>query len=298
MITKLTNNIVDNKYERLSLQLVLFFALYLFSSLSGDAQTLSGTIIDLKTKEVLPFVHVGVINKNIGVISDDKGHFVIDLSSVTNQEQVVFSMIGYETFFLPKGEIKSDQMRIVLTPKEYQLEEIVVKPIDVIETIKLGRVKPSKTTTGQSGLEKFGYGGEWGIQIKHEGKNYLLEDVNFHTRFNTVDSVLFRINIYPVVDELPGESILNNQLYVTSYAKDKWISKNILSENIIINDDIIVTFELVQIWYSEKGENQLFYTHGKGYAEGKSYSRDTSFDQWKINERGPIAMYVTGRVLP
>ena len=43
-----------------------------------------------------------------------------------------------------------------------------------------------------------------------------------------------------------------------------------------------------------KGNNQLFYTHGKGYEEGMSFSKDSSFDNWKVNERGPIAMYVTG----
>ncbi|MEM6380451.1 MAG: hypothetical protein AAF705_19860, partial [Bacteroidota bacterium] len=56
----------------------------------------------------------------------------------------------------------------------------------------------------------------------------------------------------------------------------------------------IVTFELVQIWYSSQGENYLFYTHGKDYKEGMSFSKDSSFDSWKVNQRPPIAMFVTG----
>jgi len=127
--------------------------------------------------------------------------------------------------------------------------------------------------TGQSGTKEYGWGGEWGLKIFSDEKTYLIQDINFHTRFNTVDSVLFRINIYDIKNELPFKSLLRENIFVKSFKGDKWISKNLLEENLVISDDIIVTIELLRIWYSEKGGNYLFFTHGKRYEKGLSFSR-------------------------
>jgi hypothetical protein len=240
------------------------------------------------------FVHIGVQGKNLGVISDDQGNFRLDLSSMDEDESVSFSILGYETTQLSKVSILKENLVVKLHPISYRLNEIVVKGVKKQDEIKIGRFKATKTTTGQSGIDKFGFGGEWGIKIKHPGEDYYLKEVNFHTRFNTVDSVLYRINVYHLDQDLPGESILKKEVFTKSYRKDKWISSNLLSQNLMIEEDIIITFELVQIWYRSKGKNALFYTHGKGYEEGMSYSKDSSFDNWSINKRPPIAMYVTG----
>lgn len=275
-------------------QLSLLLCLVLFSVPQiGQSQTCNGLVMDRETNEKLPFVHIGVKGKNIGVISDDKGQFKLDLSRVDNDESISFSIIGYKTTHLSKSSALKENLIVKLKPISYELKEIVVKGKEQKE-IKIGRIKTTKTTTGQSGVDKFGYGGEWGVKIKYPGESYYLKDVNFHTRFNTVDSVLYRINVYKLDQDLPGKSILQKEVFTKSYRKDKWISSSILSQNLIIEEDIIVTFELVQIWYRSKGENQLFYTHGKGYDEGMSFSKDSSFDNWKVNERAPIAMYVTG----
>ena len=252
-------------------------------------------MIDSTTKEVLPFVHIGVKGKNIGVISDDKGRFSIKLEKVSGGEQLYFSIIGYETKSILVGGLNSERIEVAMKAKSYNLNEITVKPNELLAAQKMGRYKTTKITTGQSGEGKFGFGGEWGIKITFEGQEYVIEDINFHTRFNTVDSALFRLNVYKMLGEMPGESILQNEIFVKSYRKDKWVSKNVLPENLIIRDDIIVTFEFIQIWYSNKGSNALFYTNGKGDSEGLSYSRDSSFDEWKINEKPPIAMYISVR---
>ncbi|HMQ48757.1 MAG TPA: carboxypeptidase-like regulatory domain-containing protein [Saprospiraceae bacterium] len=261
------------------------------------AQTIHGIVLDKTTKEALPFVHIGILNENRGVISDDQGLFEMDVSHLSTDKNIVFSMIGYHAISMSIREIQGNNLRIELEPRGYLLNEVVVKPAEVAGITKLGRHKLTKTTTGQSGVKKFGFGGEWGIRIKYKGQKYQIEDVNFHTRFNTVDSVLYRINIYTFEGDLPAGTILSHPVYVKSYAKDKWISKNVLSEQLIVQEDIIVAFELVQIWYNSKGENHLFYSMGQGYDAGKSYSRPSSQAPWEIDERGPIALYITARLL-
>jgi hypothetical protein len=278
---------------------MFFIAVILFSLTSFNcySQQIKGIVIDENTGEKLVYVHIGVEDRNVGTISDDQGEFQIELEKIDNNEKILFSSIGYETKVLIKSSIEKDKLVIKLKPTIYELEEVIVtttKNKSENKRIKLGRYKLTKTTTGQSGIDKFGFGGEWGIQIKYTGIKYYLEEVNFHTKFNTVDSVLYRINVYNAEGGLPTK--LNMTQFVKSYKKDKWIKANFLSHDLLIEDDIIVTFELVRIWYSKKGDNYLFYTHGKNYKEGMSYSKNSSFDKWKVNERPPIAMYITGIV--
>ncbi|MEO0731976.1 MAG: carboxypeptidase-like regulatory domain-containing protein [Bacteroidota bacterium] len=262
-------------------------------SASLAAQTVTGSVLDATTQEPLAYVHIGVPGKNLGVISTDVGTFRIDLSTVGPEEKIRFSILGYETRELKKAAFLDGEMKVQLRPIAYPIEGILVTSTKS-EKLRLGRDGITKTTTGQGGVEKFGYGGEWGLRIQHEGQDYYLETINFHTRFNTMDSVLFRINVYAIADGLPGKSLLTKPQFTTSYKKDKWITTDMLTHELLVTEDVIITFELVRIWYGKRGGNLLFYTHGKDYSEGRSFSRESSFAAWEVDKRAPLAMYVTG----
>ncbi|MGD1891682.1 MAG: hypothetical protein ACFB15_13955 [Cyclobacteriaceae bacterium] len=107
-----------------------------------------------------------------------------------------------------------------------------------------------------------------------------------------MDSVLFRISIYSVEDNLPDSSLLQQELFVKSYKRDKWITKDISSQQLIIDQDVIVTFEVVQLWRSSSGNNALFFTHGKGYDRGGTYTRASSLAPW-TTKGIPITLYIT-----
>lgn len=265
-----------------------------FSGLYG--QRIYGVVSDEKTNEPLPYVHIGVEGKNLGVISRDDGSFEADLSGATPEDKLVFSIIGYETKSWVVGELKSGRMDIRMAPKTYKLKEVVIRPGKAVVE-KLGRYTPSKITIGQSGLKEFGFGGEWGLRITPNARSYALNDLQFHIRFLTVDSMLFRINMYKVDNDMPGESILDRELFMTGYKNKKWIIRDLKTENIVINHDVIVTVEVVRVWFSKRGENRIFFTHGKGYAEGRSYYRASSQAKWTVDEYPPITLYLSAERL-
>jgi CarboxypepD_reg-like domain len=256
------------------------------------AQWVKGTVSDAQTKEPLAYVHIGVVNQNRGVISHDDGKFEIDLTGLSPEGELTFSMIGYEVKKLKIASLKEQAEDVKLTPKTYQLKEVIVKSTKIKKPIKLGRYTATKTTTGNSNTDHYGFGGEWGLRIFMDGKKYRLADVQFHLRFNTMDSVLFRINIYSVQNDLPHESLLTKEAFVKSYRNKKWIVKDMVGEGLVLNQDVIVTFELVRLWYG-KGDNQLFFTHGEGYELGQTYTRASSLDQWQVDQRPPIAMFIS-----
>jgi 6-pyruvoyl-tetrahydropterin synthase len=256
-----------------------------------------GIVKDAVSDVPLPYVHIGVPGKDLGVISQLDGSFEIDLSLAEENDSLSFSSVGYRRQSFLIGALKNDSLHVSLEDEEYVLKEITVSDTELVNLAKMGRTNPTKTTTGETEVIDFGFGGEYGIRINTEGRRYVLQDINFHLRFNTTDSVLFRINIYDIENGLPGKSILKENLLMTSHKKEKWISKDVSDRKIVIDQDVIVTYEVLQIWRSSRTHNFLFFTWGDGYEEGSQFHRHSSFDSWSTeNGAFPIALYVTGRL--
>lgn len=260
------------------------------------AQTADGIVVDAKTQKPLPYVQIGVPGKNVGVISHDDGKFQIDLSKLETNDTLLFSMIGYEIAKVSYRVIAGGNYKVQLHTTSRRLLEVQIKGKEIVDLVKLGRFENTKTTTGHSGNDEFGYGGEWGLRIFNDGKTYRVYNAALHLRFNTVDSVLFRINFYKVSNDMPGESLLDKEIFVTAHKRDNWIMRNLDGDNLVIAEDIIVTVEVVRIWYSKSGENALFFTHGGNYERGSTYSRKSSFAPWEVKKRPPITLYITGRI--
>ncbi len=269
------------------------------TSLNQQEKVVRGKLTVDKTGEPLPFATIGVPGKNLGTISRPDGSYAVNLSEASATDSLVFSTLGYERKAFLVSDLQSSQLDVQLKPQAIVLQEVTItrkKDKPVLE--KIGRYKPSKTTRGQSGIKEFGFGGEYGILIKKHEKVYEMQDVNFHMRFNSTDSILFRINIYSVADGLPSRSILDRDLFVTSKRGKKWISKDVTDRKIIVDRDLFISFEVIRIWYSDSGQNNIFYTYGSAYPEGGVYLRRSSMDRWILGEPDgfPITLYVTGSI--
>jgi len=258
-------------------------------------QVVHGLVSDRKTKEPLPYVHIGVAGKNMGVISREDGSFKIDLSEAAREDTLIFSMIGYESQFYSVRQVQ-ERTDIKLTPVVYQSNEFVIfRDTRARPEIKMGRHTPTKAADGKSGIEDYGVGGEIGLKISPKGGKYFVNDARFHMQSHTVDSILFRINLY-LVDEndMPAESVLQREIYATARKKMQWIVAELRDQNIVMEEDLIVTYELVRVWFAKGGENHMFFTSGEGYDEGGVYYRHSSQAAWTTDvSRGPAAMYLT-----
>lgn len=282
--------IMNSPSQKIILKVFLILLLSTVQINSVYSQTLTGKVTDLKTKEPLAYVHIGVLNKNMGTISKEDGAFSINLSSASSADQLVFSMIGYETVKIEIGKINEYVLSIKMIPKVYELKEVIVRAKRIKEPLKLGRYETTRTTTGQSGYVDYGYGREWGLQIFNEGKKYRVLDVRFHMRFNTVDSALFRVHVYSVKDGLPDESLLRKETLVKSYKNDHWIICYIEDQDLVVAQNVIVTYEVVRFWSKRGEQNQFFFTHGSGYDRGQAFSRESSGDAWKIDQAPMVVL--------
>lgn len=97
--------------------LSLLFPLTLFSQIRG-------IIIDKTTGEPIPYSNIWVENEFLGTTSDYSGNFKLNDSLINRN--ILISAIGYEKqkFFIEKRSFE-----VLLVPKFYEIEEVVVKPI-------------------------------------------------------------------------------------------------------------------------------------------------------------------------
>lgn len=104
------------------LSLLLFFLL--FSKVSFCQKC--GIIVDIKTKNGIPYTTIASSNKQKGVLADEKGKFCLTLA-ISQNDSIVVSALGYKIKTLSISEyLKSDT--IYLQEKNISLSEVIVNP--------------------------------------------------------------------------------------------------------------------------------------------------------------------------
>jgi hypothetical protein len=104
------------------------FILLCYSGLSQNI--LKGRVITEETKKPLSSASVYLNNTSLGVITDDKGSFVLR-PIPSGKVTLVVSCIGYETYakFIDPRDY-SKEMTIILKPKPEELPGVVLVPLD------------------------------------------------------------------------------------------------------------------------------------------------------------------------
>ena len=87
------------------------------------AQGISGTVVDMQSKQAIPFVNISIQGKATGVSTNDAGHFQIDVSG--DNLKLVFSHINYKKQEITLSELITNAV-IQLQPKANELGGIIV----------------------------------------------------------------------------------------------------------------------------------------------------------------------------
>jgi len=101
---------------------ILFF---LLTAHIIKAQFISGKILDASTQQPLPYVNIGVLNKNLGTVSDEYGDFSLKLNPELLLDTLRFSMIGFgKKDFVVKDYLVQEKVEnIILLHEEALLLE-------------------------------------------------------------------------------------------------------------------------------------------------------------------------------
>lgn len=236
--------------------------------------TVSGVIKENDSKEVIPYVSIGIFEKNVGVISNESGRFTITIPAALDNDTLSISCLGYHS---QKIAIKllSPEYTFYLEKKDYMLEPITVSP-KVVKvkgrensnglTIILQRKDPNKSLSG----------GEMAMLFKNS-KKIKLKEVKFFIAQNGYDTLRLRINIYNAKKTNVEDRLYIKSSIITITNKETgWFSLDLTDDVITVNDDYLIALEIVDV-VPEIGKFAL-----KGMLKpfGKSYIRDVSFGKW------------------
>lgn len=267
------------------------FIILLLLSLSleiGFSQAISGKVFDQKSEKPLPYVHIGIVGKNMGTVSDEGGNFQINLLGASKTDILRFSTIGYKTLDFTVGTATESVLaKVLLVPETYALPEVPVIGSKNVETENFGFDKATKTTYGWSGQDWKGT--ELGVPIRGI-RNKLVRSFSFNARFNLYKEVMFRLNIYTLVNNMPGESVLKENIFFTISKDKNWIEVDLRPYQIVLDGDVVVTIEPIKT----KGDSGgLFFSYAKTNDGTNTFIRQSSQSNWEVAVSQPFAFFVT-----
>lgn len=218
-------------------------------------KTLKGVIKDGATTENLAYVNIGIVNQNVGTVSDKNGNFSLSISDNIAGEMLKISSIGYQTIIIKVSDFEAQiaKNNIVYLEKSVAiLNEIVIKNKN-LKTRVLGNVLERKTVS--AGFANNVLGNEIGIIIKIKKKPTFIESFNAIVDYNKYKVFKFRINFYSVKNGLPNATLLQENIIVSSIVKNGLMTIDLNDYNIVMYEDFFVSIELIE----QMGEGGLHF---------------------------------------
>ncbi len=116
----------------------IFFCWLILSAAALQAQqvTITGKVVDIETKEALPFASIGINGKPIGLITNEQGEFDFHIPTDMRNDILVVSMLGYRSYEAPVWSLLSDKPVLI----EMQAASILLKEVVVTDSLKAGEI--------------------------------------------------------------------------------------------------------------------------------------------------------------
>lgn len=228
----------------------------LFIGMSAYCQSnLNGIIKDSSDNSPLPYVNIGIRNKDVGTVSDNAGKFSLSLSEGYEQDSIIISSIGYQSQAFKISELiahLSENNEISLEPTTILLPEIILTNKSKKNSI-LGNNTQTKTV--KIGFTSNLLGNEIGVRLKIKKPTTLIEFNTFIVE-NEYDQLKFRLNVYNMKDGKPDQILLNKSILIDTNIKEGLLSVDLLPYNIVVEEDIVVCLE----WIEDLGDKGLYFS--------------------------------------
>lgn len=244
---------------------------------------LEGKIVDSESRQGIPYVNVGVLNKKIGTVSSEKGLFKIDLTNALSSDTLKFFCLGYEPiyFTVKEAETISNNDSIVIA---------LDKKLNLLKEISVSSNRPKRKTLGNTNKNKIMVaefmsnipGAEVGTILKIKKSTKLLS-LNYNIANNNNDSLIFRANIYSTTQEGTPDKLLYSKIYTSNTIKKRGglATIDVSNENLFFSADIFISFELIH----DYKDNSLYFPIGIIGAD--SFVKEASEVEWR---KSPISV--------
>lgn len=241
---------------------------------SGSAQEIimGGQIIDAATKKPVAFVNIGILNKNVGTVSDLQGKFNFNASKEYTRDSLTISHINYHSVKIPL--IKGENQIIALQPVTNELIEIILTNRKK-STRKIG-VRTYNPLLWLGGISKDHDIIENAQRIPIPDKTVRVKYVNIYLRegFES-DSAYVRINFYRNANNEPGDKLILQHIMHKKRIETGWLQIDLTSDFIYLEEDFFIGVEFMPNF--EKSQDVYI---GAILSKGKGFSRRSSQGKW------------------
>ncbi len=211
----------------------------------------TGVIEDAKSRVKLPYVNVGVLNRDLGTVTDNQGVFELKLDERYMDDTIRISMIGYkaQVFLIRDLYRLNSNIQIALEEEIPELAEVVVTAKNLKSKI-LGNKTESKFLS--TGFFYDQLGAEMGIRINLRKTPTFIDAFNFHISYNRLSAKsFFRLNIYNISEGKPARNILQKNIVIPIAAKQVGlVTVDLRKYDLVLQNDVVVTLE----WVDSEGE--------------------------------------------
>lgn len=251
---------------------------------------LVGQVIDAATEEPLPYVNIGLVNQNIGTVTDEAGYFELEVPGNGYADATLrFSMIGFEPQDFTLQEYRDQKiLTIPLKEKATALEEVVLTTKrNKYQTKILGNKTTSQLIYAAFTTNKLG--NEMGFLVRGRKNPMILKKFNVSLVENDYGPIRFRLNFYDLKDGLPNETLLNENIIVETDIQSGIVSKDLTPYEIVIDQDFFVAIE----WIEDLGPGKLFFSGG--FFGSPLIAREVSQGTWSKVGSASVGMNVEVR---
>lgn len=251
--------------------------LCLYNLLLFGQQNVVGIIQDAETGEHIPFVNIGILEREKGTVSDASGKFLISIPSEFTNDSIRISAIGYKTQTFIIGDfIRSIQQDSVITLNKdvVVLNAVIVTPKNLKVKV-LGNTKQSRIMRG--GFRNAELGNEIGLKIKIKKSPTYITAFHSNITSNTGQKLKFRLNFYSIEKGFPAEKLINQNIIFQIDSQEGDFTLDLTQYNIKVEEDFFLTMELIE--NASNKESELFFSAGL-FGKG-TVTRLTSQAEWK-----------------
>lgn len=278
----------------------LLFVLSISFGIQLFSQTISGKVLNSSDGEPLIYASIGVIGTSRGTITDEQGNFCLDIKDIPVNSTMRFSMIGFNPVTSLVSELVDKQNAIFLEPGTVQLAEIIVKPAGKPKIV--GTTDYTRGTLCGWGGTDTGKGYEIGTKLELGPTPVRLRSLHLHIHKQSFDSTLFRLHIRDLIDEMPGNELLNSDILFTADKESGWIEVDLSKYNLVFKDTIVLSLEWIKVTGLNndslmKMDGQKQYTANvllsKKMNHGCMFTRWGSEAKWTSYDNSSPSFYLT-----
>jgi predicted alpha/beta superfamily hydrolase len=255
--------------------------------------SIRGQIVDANLHQGLPYVNVGIKEKNIGSASQVNGSFTLQIPNEFADDTLTLSLVGYHELNIPLRELDPrPNLTIRLIEKITTLDEVVIRGEKLVQK-KYG-IKTRGLIHFTDGIFKADDSFEIGQVIRLEKETAQITSVNLHINATRGDSASFRINFYRYDDDdnRPKERIIEKNIVQRHPVNEGWLTFDLSQYNILLKGKVFVAVEFIP---EHKDDLKQILYEVKIGGRYRSFFRRNSLGQW-TSPPHHYCLYVTALV--